>query len=149
MEKLIMVRSLESFSVHYHNGTDGIGEVENGEVLLAVLHEGSGEYFARDRHGKEIYVGKIDKHDNLDLDFNFEFVQIGMTDEHKKNFLFQALASMGNASAQMSWANNSVEDIQEVPDELKVRMKQINAKIHELQDELRSIRESIHGKPIK
>ncbi|RFB28235.1 hypothetical protein DZB91_24315 [Brevibacillus sp. VP] len=63
-----------------------------------------------------------------------------MTVEYKKDFLFHALASMGAASGNMAWANTCVEDIEDVPEELKARMKQINEQIHGLQEELCSIR---------
>ncbi|MGF9909549.1 hypothetical protein [Brevibacillus porteri] len=145
MEKLITVRALESFSVHNLDETEVLGEVDKGEVLLAYLNEAAGEYFAEDRQHREIYVGEIDILGNLDLVEDFELVQVGMTVEYKKDFLFHALASMGNASGQMSWANTCVRDIQDVPDEVKARMKQINVQIHELQEQLRTIRGSLHG----
>lgn len=37
MEKLITVRALESFTVHNHDKTEVLGEVEKGEVLLATF----------------------------------------------------------------------------------------------------------------
>ncbi|MGG1444893.1 hypothetical protein ABE354_23155 [Brevibacillus laterosporus] len=141
MDKLITVRVIESFSNYSQD--EVIGEVEKGEVLLAYLHEATGEYFAEDRQGREMYVGELDIHENLNLDSGFELVQIGMTVEHKKDFLFKALASMGNGSGHMSWANNCVADIEDVPDEVNVRMKQINAQIHDLQEQLRMIRDSL------
>ena len=143
MEKLITVRALESFTVHNQDETEVLGEVEKGEVLLGYLHEESGEYFAEDRRHREIYVGERDMLGNLELDEGFEFVQLGMTIEYKKDFLFRALANMGNASGTMAWANTCVEDIQDVPDEVKARMKQINVQIQELQEQLRTIREAL------
>ncbi|MCR8994498.1 hypothetical protein [Brevibacillus laterosporus] len=144
MDKLITVRALESFSVYNPDETELLGEVEKGEVLLAYLHEETGEYFAEDRQGRDIYVGELDIHENLNLDSGFKLVQIGMTVEHKKNFLFKAIASMGHGSGHMSLANNCVADIEDVPDEVKARMKQINEQIHGLQEELRMIRDSLH-----
>jgi len=66
-----------------------------------------------------------------------------MTIEYKKDFLFRALANMGNASGTIAWANTCVEDIEDVPDEVKARMNRINVQIHELQEELRTIREAL------
>ncbi|WP_236645949.1 hypothetical protein [Brevibacillus sp. VP] len=138
MDKIITVRALESFSNYSQD--EVIGEVEEGEVLLAYLHEATEEYFADDRQHREVYVGEIDILGYLYLDEDFELVQIGMTVEYKKDFLFHALASMGAASGNMAWANTCVEDIEDVPEELKARMKQINEQIHGLQEELCSIR---------
>ncbi|MGG1263760.1 hypothetical protein [Brevibacillus laterosporus] len=56
------------------------------------------------------------------------------------DLIFSALAYMGNASYQMAWANTCVEDIKEVPEELKNEMKQVNQTIHSLQERLREIR---------
>lgn len=55
--------------------------------------------------------------------------------------LFSALAHMGVASHQMSWANTLVSDVDAVPDEVKKNMKNINNAIHELQIQIREIRE--------
>lgn len=57
----------------------------------------------------------------------------------EKDYIFQALAYMGEASSQMSWANTVLEDINEVPKELKVAMLQVNKIINDLQDKLREI----------
>ncbi|MEK8132978.1 hypothetical protein WMW72_34375 [Paenibacillus filicis] len=64
------------------------------------------------------------------------FISIGK----ENDFIFQALSHMGNASSLMSWANNAVEDEKEVPRQLKEEMKQVNARIHELQECLRDIK---------
>lgn len=60
--------------------------------------------------------------------------------KEQDDYIFSALAYMGNSSHQMSWANNCLEDILVVPENLKKEMIQINSKIHELQDKLREIR---------
>jgi hypothetical protein len=143
MGKIITIRAREHFTVHNQDETEVIGEVAEGEVLLAYLYEESEEYFAEDSQHREIYVGELDISGNLELYEEFELVQIGMTVEYKKDFLFRALANMGGASGQMAWANTCVGDIEDVPDELKARMKQINVQIHELQEELRTIREAL------
>ncbi|TXR91726.1 hypothetical protein DN390_28835 [Bacillus sp. SH7-1] len=57
----------------------------------------------------------------------------------EKDYLFQALAYMGEASAQISWANTVLEDVDKVPRELKDSMIQVNQVIHDLQDKLRKI----------
>lgn len=64
------------------------------------------------------------------------FNKIGKGDD----YIFQALAHMGNASHQISWANTVVEDLTDVPEELKSEMKQINQTIYELQQRLREIK---------
>lgn len=61
----------------------------------------------------------------------------------KKEYIFSALGYIGEASCKMSWANYCIEDIEEVPEELKSEMKAINAEIHRLQDKLREIRNSL------
>ncbi|WP_309260501.1 hypothetical protein [Bacillus cereus] len=57
----------------------------------------------------------------------------------EKDYIFQALAYMGQASSQMSWANTVLEDVNEVPKELKDAMIQVNQVIQDLQDKLRRI----------
>lgn len=61
----------------------------------------------------------------------------------KRKYIFSALAYMGHASNKMSWANNCVEVIEEVPEELKAEMKAINAEVHRLQEKLRTIQNAI------
>jgi hypothetical protein len=65
--------------------------------------------------------------------------------------IFQALACMGNATEKMSWANNWLEDVTEVPKEIKVEMIGINTTIHCLQEQLREVRKAMnkddHDKP--
>jgi hypothetical protein len=46
---------------------------------------------------------------------------------------------MGGATAQMSWANTVLEDVDKVPKELKNEMIQVNQIINDLQDKLRKI----------
>lgn len=58
----------------------------------------------------------------------------------QNDFIFQALAYMGNATHHMSWANTVLEHEEKVPKELKAEMLQTTAKIHELQDRLRELR---------
>jgi hypothetical protein len=57
----------------------------------------------------------------------------------EKDYIFQALAYMGGATAQMSWANTVLEDVDKVPKELKNEMIQVNQIINDLQDKLRKI----------
>ncbi|GIO08763.1 hypothetical protein J31TS6_47910 [Brevibacillus reuszeri] len=118
---MITVRAKESFTLYDHDETEVLGEVEANEVYLAILHEESGEYFIDDKEYREILVGEIDVYGNLKLSEDFEFVQNGMTQKFKLDFLFHALASMGNASGQMSWANTCVGDIEDISDETKAR----------------------------
>lgn len=67
----------------------------------------------------------------------------GVTMGDKNDKIFQALACMGNASNVFSYANNWVEDVTEVPEELKKEMISVNAEIHRLQDKLREIRDNV------
>lgn len=57
----------------------------------------------------------------------------------EKDHVFQALTYMGEASAQISWANTVLKDVDKVPRELKDAMIQVNQVIHDLQDKLRRI----------
>lgn len=63
----------------------------------------------------------------------------------QNDYIYQALAHMGNATHVMSWANNCVEDVKEVPEELKSAMRMINSEIHRLQEKLREIRSAMKG----
>lgn len=63
-------------------------------------------------------------------------IKIGKGDD----YIFQALAHMGNASHHMSWANTVVAALTEVQEELKTKMKHINQSVHELQELLREIK---------
>jgi hypothetical protein len=54
-------------------------------------------------------------------------------------YIFLALAYMSEATAQMSWANTVLEDVDKVPKELKNEMIQVNQIINDLQDKLRKI----------
>lgn len=58
----------------------------------------------------------------------------------EKDYIFQALAYMGEASAQISWANTVLKDFDKAPKELKDQMIQVNQVIHDLQDKLRRIK---------
>lgn len=143
MKTVITVRAVEGFAEYNHDNTEVTGEATAGEEFVAALHSESQEYFAEDNQSREIYVGEIDSDGNLQLDECFELVQEGISPPFKANYLTAAVSYMGNASHQMAWANNCVEDVQEVPEELKARMKQINAHIHDIQEELRVIRKSL------
>ncbi len=59
--------------------------------------------------------------------------KIGKEDD----FLFQALAYMGNASQFMSWANTVLELVEEVPEQLKQDIKKVHSGIYEMQEKLR------------
>lgn len=74
---------------------------------------------------------------SLSMQPNYENIKkLGKQDD----FVFQALAHMGNASHLMSWANNYVEDVAAVPQELKSEMVQLTSEINRLQERLREIR---------
>ncbi|AYF85064.1 hypothetical protein D7J84_28755 (plasmid) [Bacillus thuringiensis] len=53
------------------------------------------------------------------------------------DYLFQALAYMGNVSQFMSWANTVLELVEEVPEELKKEIKKVHSGIWEMQEKLR------------
>lgn len=56
-------------------------EVNEGEELVAELHKESGEYFAADGKGREVYVGCLDSYGKLVLDYDFELVGEGADTE--------------------------------------------------------------------
>jgi hypothetical protein len=62
---------------------------------------------------------------------------------NKDDLLFRALANMGNASNLMAWANTCIEEVTDVPEEIKAEMIGINATIHRLQEHLREVRKNI------
>ncbi|WP_103111012.1 hypothetical protein [Brevibacillus reuszeri] len=75
MMQHIMVRAIESFTVYNHDGTILEGEVDEGQEFVANLHEETEEYFTKDKYGREIYVGELDRSGALQLDEAFEIVQ--------------------------------------------------------------------------
>ncbi|HDR5271802.1 hypothetical protein E8M24_08465 [Bacillus thuringiensis] len=58
----------------------------------------------------------------------------------ENDYVFQALAYMGNASQFMSWANTVLELVEEVPEELKEEIKKVHSGIWEMQEKLREIK---------
>lgn len=68
--KHIKVKAIESFEVYNHNRTLS-SKVDEWERFTATLDEESGEYFAQDFEGREVYVGCIDADGNLVLDESF------------------------------------------------------------------------------
>ncbi|MED3026174.1 MULTISPECIES: hypothetical protein [Bacillus cereus group] len=58
----------------------------------------------------------------------------------ENDYVFQALAYMGNASQFMSWANTVLELVEEVPEELKEEIKKVHSGIWETQEKLREIK---------
>ncbi len=57
----------------------------------------------------------------------------------QEDYMFQALAYMGNASFQMAWANTVISNDNKVSEELKLEMKQINKNIQDIQKKLRDL----------
>jgi hypothetical protein len=79
----------------------------------------------------------MEKEAIIQLQPNYDnFVSLGKDND----FIFQALAHLGNASHLTSWANTVIEDVDRVPQELKIEMIQICEKIHVIQDQLRLIK---------
>ncbi|MEB9684589.1 hypothetical protein BK742_26135 [Bacillus thuringiensis serovar pingluonsis] len=59
--------------------------------------------------------------------------------EKDDDYVFQALAYMGNASQFMSWANTVLELVEEVPEELKEEIKKVHSGIWGMQERLRAV----------
>jgi len=59
--------------------------------------------------------------------------KIGKEDD----YVFQALAYMGDASSKMSWANTVLELVEEVPEQLKRDIKKVHSGIYDMQEKLR------------
>lgn len=57
----------------------------------------------------------------------------------ENDYVFQALAYMGDASHFMSWANTVLEHVEEVPEELKEEIKKVHSGIWEMQERLRAV----------
>ncbi|MFJ7552524.1 hypothetical protein ACIQXZ_01230 [Bacillus thuringiensis] len=57
----------------------------------------------------------------------------------EEDYVFQALAYMGNASHFMSWTNTVLELVEEVPEELKEEIKRVHSSIWVMQERLRSL----------
>jgi len=70
----IKVRVREGFTVYNHDQTEVLAKVEMGDVYTAHLHT-SGEYFARDKQGREFYVGEINFEGELVLDEGLELLK--------------------------------------------------------------------------
>ncbi|MDA1764216.1 hypothetical protein PDK32_28775 [Bacillus cereus] len=56
------------------------------------------------------------------------------------DYVFQALAYMGDASQFMSWANTVLALVDDVPEQLKRDIKKVHLGIHEMQEKLREIK---------
>ncbi|WP_409177475.1 hypothetical protein [Brevibacillus fortis] len=74
MEKQIKVRAIESFEVYSLEDSELLGEIVEGEELIADLHEESKEYFAKDKEGREVYVGELDATSQLQLENCFVLI---------------------------------------------------------------------------
>ena len=74
--KQIKVVCQNPFRVFNQDG-ELVGEVTNGEELVATLDDESEEYFAKDKGGKEIFVGFLNVAGNMVLDECFELVEEG------------------------------------------------------------------------
>ncbi|MDM5270512.1 hypothetical protein AAHB47_01525 [Bacillus wiedmannii] len=55
----------------------------------------------------------------------------------ENDYVFQALAYMGNASQFMSWANTVLALVDNVPEKLKQDIKKVHSGIYEMQEKLR------------
>lgn len=149
MNNVITIRAVEGFTEYNHNETEVTGKVSKGEEFVAWLDDKSQEYLTEDSEYREVYVGKLDNEGKLTLDEYFELIQEGISLPFKDSYLFHALASMGNASGHMAWANTCVRDVADIPEEMKKRMKNINKQIHELQEEIRTIKSSLNQSEVK
>ncbi|MNB92480.1 hypothetical protein D3C75_395840 [compost metagenome] len=80
--KQIKVRCIESFQEFNHDGTQLLCEVNDGEELIAELHEESEEYYAMDSEGREVCVGYLNPLGTLKLfEDSFELVGEGADTE--------------------------------------------------------------------
>ncbi|MGE6717867.1 hypothetical protein ACQKGD_10885 [Peribacillus frigoritolerans] len=61
------------------------------------------------------------------------------------DYLFQALAHLGNGSHKLSIATTVMSELDEVPEDLKTELKGIQQQLHDFQDKLRNIQQ--HKKP--
>lgn len=57
------------------------------------------------------------------------------------DYVFQALAYMGDASHFMSWANTVLELAEDVSEDLKQEIKNVHSEIWKMQEKLREIRD--------
>lgn len=57
----------------------------------------------------------------------------------ENDIVFQALAYMGNASYQVSWANTVLSQGNKVSEEVLEKMKKINREIVEIQEKIRNL----------
>ncbi|MEK3735692.1 hypothetical protein NYE47_00830 [Paenibacillus sp. FSL H7-0941] len=148
-DKHILVKCKDEF-VEYLEGKVSCEAME-GEEFVATLHEESGEYFAKDSKGREMFVGDLDEKDELVLEESFELVvypPFGSYAAHQPNYegfkqlgklddyVYQSLAHMGNASHHLSWGL-TVLDHTDVPTELREEIRQTGIAIHQLQEKLR------------
>ncbi|MBP1176751.1 hypothetical protein JOE49_004003 [Paenibacillus sp. PvR133] len=72
MDSKIKVKSVAEFQVFNHDKTVLLCEVGVGDELLAELYEPTGEYFAEDSKGREVYIGRINQEKKLEIDENFD-----------------------------------------------------------------------------
>jgi hypothetical protein len=149
-DKQIMVKAKDEF-VGYCQGKISC-EVMEGEEFVATLHGESGEYFAKDSKGREVFVGELSIEGNLKLEEGFELIveaPFGSYAAHQPNYegfkklgklddyVYQSLAHMGNASHHLSWGLTVLEHT-DVPKELKEEIQQAGIVIHRLQEKLRT-----------
>ncbi|MCR8983208.1 hypothetical protein [Brevibacillus laterosporus] len=73
-KKQIKVRAIESFEVYSFNDSELLGKIDEGEELIADLHEETEEYFTNDKEGREVYVGELDSSGQLQLEDCFVLI---------------------------------------------------------------------------
>lgn len=71
----IRVIATEDLTFYNYDMTECIAKVEADEMLEAELHEETLEYFAKDKKGREVFVGDLDMYDNLMLNAWFTLVK--------------------------------------------------------------------------
>lgn len=59
MGKEIQVEVIDGFILYNHDETTVLADTNDGDVFIAVLHEPTREYFAKDIEGREFLVGHI------------------------------------------------------------------------------------------
>jgi hypothetical protein len=72
-DKQIKVRVIDEFK-EYDQAGNILCEFSKGEEIVADLYEESGEYFASDSKGREVFVGELNFNGVLELDECFELI---------------------------------------------------------------------------
>lgn len=155
-DQQIKVMAIDGFT-EYHKENISC-EVMEGEEFIAVLNEESGEYFAVDSKGREVFVAELNAEGKLELDECFELIEdapFGSYAAHQPgyenlkhlgkldDYIYQSLVHMQNASHQLSWGL-TVLDHADIPadlrEEIRLTVVKTSSALSDLQEKLRSLR---------